>query len=427
MSSTETSSPGPRRSRPRSWLLLSAIVFASLLLTTIVFFAWLRSDSDLAGLRRELRAEHLPTSWEELDLHLSPPATLATWKRIGELSKLLKTYARQYPAFNGTTAALTPFSPVPDAARIQHAMLDQDRLDELRACVDALGDQRLEIRTAADFFTNLDEIGVDREVTDLLHEDALLADPARLAAACRRMLRFVMVMPRGTMLAHLVRLSQAEIALTTIAGRLDLLRRGPEKVDDLVEALSAMAVDDLPDMETREMLSAWSTYAKPLPADNAFSFTGVHWLDPLLAPVVLRAGRVGLLRHEAELSLRYARDLGTTAPAVLLAELERSSAVKHFTPSGYLLALFGNYDAMICRMSYECRLHGLLLLAELRGQAWPRDPFDPAHPQLRALNRAGRTVGAYHIGSDGVDHLGRKPDRYYPLLERLDPLKPPPP
>ncbi len=417
----------PAKSRRRGVLMLCVVVVAGILVTTIVFFLWLRSTSDLDGLRRELQAEHVPTTWEELDLHLSPPATLATWKRIGELSKLLKPFAIQYPVFAGTTAALTPFSPVPDAARIQHAMLDQDRLEELRACVDALGDQRLELRTTSDFFTSIDEIGVGRNVVNLLADDALLADPTRVAADVRRLLRFVAIQPCGTMLSHLIRISLIEIAFSTVAGRLETLSGAPQRVDDLVEELATLAVAELPDMETREMLNAWTSFVREPNLKDQITITDVRWLDALLRPALLRAGRAGFLRREAGLIHRYAQPVGGAGPDALIADLEQAVRTKRFSLTGFMVAQIGNYDAMVCQMSYECRLHGLLLLAELRGQAWPRDPFDPAHPQLRALVRAGRTVGAYSVGRDGVDHLGKRPDHYFPLLERFDPLKPPPP
>ena len=417
---------GQAVSRRRSWLLLAALVIVGLLIATAVFFWWLRSDRDLDGLRRELQAEHLPTSWEELDLHLSPPATLATWKRIGELSKLLKPYYTQYPTFVGTTAALTPFSPVPDAARLHHAMLDQERFDELRTCVDALGDQRLELRTSSVFSTRMDEIGIGRNVGYLLQEDALLAPPGRVAAACRRLLRFAAIQPRGTMLSHLIQIGQIEVALTTVAGRLDALGRDPLRVDDLVESVAAMAVDDLPDMETREMLCAWKSFATGPGREYRVPVTGVRWLDPVLSPVVLRAGRAGLLRYQADLIHRYAQPLGPAGPDSVIADLERESDTRHLSPTAYMVGMVSASDPIICRQSHVCRLHGLLVLAELRGQAWPRDPFDPAHPQLRALVRAGRTVGAYCVGRDGVDHFGKRPDHYFPLLERLEPLKPAP-
>ncbi|MBA3936467.1 MAG: hypothetical protein H0X38_03315 [Planctomycetes bacterium] len=412
--------------RHRSWLLLAAIVVGGLLITTAVFFLWLRSTSDLDGLRRELQAEHVPTTWEELDLHLSPPATLATWKRIGELSKVLKPFAIQYPVFNGTTASLTPFSPVPDAARIQHAMLDQDRLEELRACVDALGDQRLELRTQSDFFTSMDEFGIERSGVNLLTDEALLADPTRIAPAFRRLLRFVAVQPCGTMLSHLVRISQTQIAFAAVAGRLEALKGAPQRVDDLVEELATLAVAELPDMETREMLNAWTTFVRHPTLNDQISITNLGWLDAMLRPALLRAGRAGFLRREAGLIHRYAQGVGAAGPDALIADLEQEARTRRYSPAGFMVLKLGNYDAMICQMSYECRLHGLLLLAELRGQAWPRDPFDPAHPQLRALVRAGRTVGAYSVGRDGVDHLGKRPDHYFPLLERFEPLKPAP-
>ncbi|MBA3936468.1 MAG: hypothetical protein H0X38_03320 [Planctomycetes bacterium] len=380
-------------------------------------------------MRRELQAEHLPITWEELDLHTSPPSTLATWKRIGELSKALKTFDNQYPDLIGTTAGLTPFSPVPDAARIQHAMLDQDKLDELRACVDALGDQALEFRTRVEFATTLGEISIVRNVTNLLRDDVLLADPSRLGETCQRMLRFVSLQGRGTVISHLVRIAVTGVAFNAVAGRLAELKREAQRIDGLVRTLAESCVDGLPAMQTRQMLFLLTSLAKPLPPSLSFTVTEIGWLDRLLFPFVVRAGRAPLLRHAADLISAYAPQAESSRTLASVRHLESLAMAlrESHDPSHHLMVTFDPFDDSIPRMAYECRLHGRLLLSALHDEPWPEDWSDPLHPTLRALVRGGRTVGAYCLGKDEMDHLGNKPNRYFPLLERFTPLKPPPP
>ncbi len=66
--------------------------------------------------------------------------------------------------------------------------------------------------------------------------------------------------------------------------------------------------------------------------------------------------------------------------------------------------------------------HAALLAAELDGDPWPVDPFDPASRPLRRVERDGRVIGAYSVGDNGVDDGGSaKLDWIFDLYGEVNP------
>jgi hypothetical protein len=83
-------------------------------------------------------------------------------------------------------------------------------------------------------------------------------------------------------------------------------------------------------------------------------------------------------------------------------------------------ALCGNGDYFF-QMTGETQVRLRLLAAELRGQPWPIDPYDPTGRPLRRFERDGQLMGAYTVHKDGIDGSGKRGDRYYALYGPLEP------
>jgi hypothetical protein len=67
-------------------------------------------------------------------------------------------------------------------------------------------------------------------------------------------------------------------------------------------------------------------------------------------------------------------------------------------------------------MHIKAQIHIQVILAELRNEPLPKDPFDPAGGLLRRFERDGKLIGVYSLGENGVDDGGDKnKDYYFPL------------
>ncbi len=417
-------SAAPAAGRRRGWRFLAIFSGAVSLMGTGLFVAWFLSDADVQSLRAELAAAGVATTWPELHLVASGPEVMEPWNRLAPLLKRLKSYERARTSIYYTAYALAPFVPVPDAARIHHADLDQEALASLRDCIDLLGDRGVVLRTAENRRTLRPEIGVGRGVLELLQEDALLADSARVAACCRRMLRFCAVQPLDDGIGQILATTYAQQTFKTIAGRLDDLKQTEPAIADDIAHLTDQLLAQLRPAIAAATVGAWTTWADRQNGWMGYPITELRWVDRALTPVFVRAGRAAYLRHFSN-ALAIV-DSHAAPPAILAANEdlireERRSKDHRLSPVALLRGMELLPPTMIITSTFMSAMYGRLLVAELRGQPWPEDWCDPAHGRLRALVRDGRMVGAYSVDVDGTDNAGKKPNHYYPLVEPLVP------
>jgi hypothetical protein len=98
-------------------------------------------------------------------------------------------------------------------------------------------------------------------------------------------------------------------------------------------------------------------------------------------------------------------------------EKESYKALGALEPKRWLFEVLMIGDLMTDEMVLLSRLHLQLLLAEIRGEPWPIDLFDPAGQPLRRLTRDGQMIGAYSVGADQIDDGGDpKKDRQFLLF-----------
>jgi hypothetical protein len=96
-------------------------------------------------------------------------------------------------------------------------------------------------------------------------------------------------------------------------------------------------------------------------------------------------------------------------------------ALRTWVPNEALIKKVLSSMSLFFTMTVQCELRLRLMAAELRGQPWPVDPYDPSGKPLRPFLRDGKLMGAYSVYEDGVDDGGAKrKDRYFPLYGPLE-------
>jgi hypothetical protein len=395
------------------WRLLALVVATLVLLMVGLGVWWWNDDRDLAQVRAFATANRVPASWEDYGLKPVDGDRLALWERIVALEKRLPAYGSKMAS--NSPAAFTSFAPIPAEMRTHHAALDAAALDELMAALDELGDGRLVLHARIEFRTSMPEIGVYRNLLRLLRERAALADAPEAARLCRRQLALCRGYSADTLLAHLVRVSLIDIALQAITDRLaDIGSADPALAETILATVEPLP-GGLSRSLTGEFLCCYSLCAQRDPAPGT---------SPWYFPLLTKAGRGELLQNSITAILETRA--GALSPALAWAEAHdrRLQAARGIipTPGVILSGMMAPAYERIITTTHESVLRGRLIAAELRGQPWPVDTFDPGGRTLRPFRRDERIIGAYTVGRDGIDHGGVKTkDRYFPLYGPLSP------
>jgi hypothetical protein len=406
----------PSDRRVRGWKLL-AMIASGLPLIGISFFTWwLFSDGDLDDVRAEARRQGQPATWEERNLTPANDARLALWNRITALSKKLKSY-RSAQALKQSMPEFKSFAPIPDELRAFHAKLDAASVAELMTLLDQLGDQPLVLRREMTFATLVPEIGTIRELVRLLEERAALSDAAEASRHCRRALALCRAFSSHCVIQHLVHVSVTEIVLTMVATHLrEFKLSDPGIADAMLETTQGLPNELIPALQGEFLCNLTMTSQRDL---NPGEGNTGGWF----APIVVRIGRHEMLsaQLDAITQLKHLDLAGAVAwaeaqDAALSAEIAAAKRGGSSPGPGLILRGLTAPVYAVIAMGHRTALRGRLLAAELRGQPWPRDSFEPTGATLRAFMRDGTLVGAYTVDKDGIDDGGdAKKDHYFPL------------
>lgn len=415
----------PRHSaRGRPWFFLAALGLAAVALAVLVSAWWYNSDGDLVAVRAEAKTAGVPTTWKEAGLALSPIDEIDRKNRLGKLIGSLKNYDSSRTPAHGATKpppSLKSFLPIPPEAIAHHAALDPLILKQLSDEIDLLPDHPIILRTESDVLTHRMEYAQLRNITRLLGERVMLAADTDVVAESHRLLHLFLSSNPRNFIDLLMHVGSLTSAITSISARFpDLRTRDPELADRLARIAKELDQHLIQSLEGSFIETFDATERLP---KSFLSFAPSTWEDVLVHPRV-RCGRYLLLHMHLEW---IALAKHQTSPSDLV-RISRTidahlDGLRAWWPSESLAKQFDTaHMAFEFTATTQVVLH--LLIAELRGQPWPIDPFDPAGHPLRRVERDGNLMGAYSVHRNSRDDSGKHGDRYFPLYGPLAPPEP---
>jgi hypothetical protein len=397
-------------------------------------FGWYVSTADLAAVRAQAKAQGMATSWAEFRPGFrADPAVIAQFTRLEALSRKLKDYDSEL--ITGRIPGdqkrdrLRPFWPVPAAAREFHANLDQAVVAEALAIIDAWPEHRLMLSDGNPRNRVRNRFGLHRQMIRWTAERVLLADDEHAIVEVRRLLRLLLQMEVLTGIDVIIEASIVAVAAPIIADQLPRLNRHADELVALLSLIESRLLADLRAGIAGFFVELWLLMEKP--ADGVVNSLGMFirrsWWDPVMDPLRVRAGRAPALECELERDRQLAaHGLGYGYVRWLQEAKQRHQALRPWHPGEWFLKEVGSNGLMADEMTLMARLQLQLLIAEIRGDPWPMDLFDPTGQPLRRLTRDGQMIGAYSVGMDQRDDGGdRQKDRQFPLFGAW--VLPPPP
>lgn len=406
----ETNSP-----RIRRWLVILLIILCGVGVLAAAGMWWYYDRSDLAAVKQHAEVLGRPTTWKSMASPRSEDHRIQTWNDLVRLQPSLVSY-RNTKAFRANSKSFSIWDPIPQALLDHHATLPMEKIAELGRLLDELGDDPLVLHEELTYRTLLPEIGVQRDLIRIMQERLLIADQADCGRWGKRMLASCRSFNGNSLILHMVRVSCIEIALSGIARRLPDLKSGsPEIAEDILATTKDLHGDLLRSLDG-EFLIILDALSKNI----AIIGDGVASSD-LFMPLVVRVGRSSaLIAHLNELAELRSIDplLAMTWAANKEAELQAAKSGR--TTSDLILRmLFTPAWKAIILMGVKAELHARLLVAEIRGEPWPSDPFDPGKSSLRPIFQDNRIIAGYSVDHDGIDHGGTdKRDRVFPLYAK---------
>ncbi len=405
------------------WKALGLSVLGMVLISVALFSWYYYSTADLVRVRAEAKALGIPTTWAETGIVVSSPEVIQIYNRIGALSASLMDYDSLVVTGKikaGKSERLKPYLPIPQAAFDHHAKLNAEQMEDLLTSLDRLPHHPLVLRSDRTNNTNLLEIGWQRSLTRLLGERVLLAPRNRLVEENRRLLHLSELYDPRALIDLLVYLSVLEAALNSSAGRFAELKTDDPGLADLLDRLADQLDQSLIQTFIGEFIIGYHSVTHIEELKRGMG-AGDLWSKTAIGPVV-RAGREPLLRAQMEWIAMLKKHPTLSQLVVFAKNQERDNQLlSAWIPSDMLLKMLANVMPIILHGAARCRARLYLMAAELRGQPWPVDPYDPSGKPLRPFLRDGKLMGAYSVSEDGVDNGGdKRKDRYFPLYGPLE-------
>ena len=410
------------------WKALGLSVLAFALISVALFSWYYYSTADLVRVRAEAKALGIPTTWAEIGIVVSSPEVVQIYKRIGALSASLRDYASL--ATTGKTGVgkaqrLRPYLPIPQAALDHHASLDPVIVAEYLDLVDRLPREPVVLTDSRNVTSISPHFGWTRQIVSFQGERILLAAPDQVAREVDRALHFLEIQDCHSWMELLVNVSMTEIIMGKTSGRLaELKSRMPEladRLDRLANAMGPMQVNAFIGefIIMNEAAENGNLYASLMDQN---SWTTLSLWQQISFGLVARAGRESLLRHEIEWIQIVQRRPSPTDLILSAKRMEiEEDALRTWVPNEALIKKVLSSMSLIFTVTVQCQLRLRLMAAELRGQPWPIDPYDPGGKPLRPFLRDGKLMGAYSVDNDSVDNGGTKSkDRYFPLYGPLE-------
>ncbi len=401
----------------RGWRLLALSVVALLLTAVGAFLIWLHSDADLRAVEAEAAALGVPTRWEQLGRAVSAPDRVAIWNRVVALRARLAVFE---PGIQGRPRLPKPGQPVPEEMRRHYASLDVADLKALDSVLDALGGEVLIQHAEYRLSTKTPHIFEYRKLINLQRDQVMLAEPESVVSMSVRALDAAATLEPAPLIGYLVRVACDQMIAGAIVFR---LRDIPDDDRSVLAARLARAVDEGPRLLRTAIQTEWlymfGAMREP-PRSIGVILGGDEW-PAMAASFVGRAGRSGALH----IPLHWSRFVsGEPTMPQLVAEAARIDAMvdaeSGWLPSTPMRRSLETGFASLIRFHANRHMQLAVLAAELSGSTWPDDAY--AAGPLRRIERDGRLIAAYSVGSDGVDDGGdRKKDRIIELYGTLAP------
>lgn len=386
------------------WLALAAIAIA------LTGTLWYLSDADLAAIDRRAAAMGVPTTWPAFGLVRSDAARIAEWKRLEVLAAAVASYVDAHPANSGQPQAPQPGEPAAPELVAHHASLPGRELAALLELSDRLTDRPLVLHTSFDISMDLTEVDASRRICRLFEERVALAEPLQVADETERMIRLATVHQPMSLIHGLVAISECAMWSRAAARRLHEPGVDRQRLGRQAEHGRRWLATAMPQtwrgefVFIRTMLHDAVRGADGSPAEYISS----AFLNPRLARLGLGRPFVRLTRSSA-LSLALDQLAGIGGPDDHRHRLDALHRFRSFTP-GWLQAHFHRpaaelLDALMMTASAWAKADiGLAVVqAEAHGTAWPIDPMDPTGHPIRRIERDGRLIGYYFVGTNGID------------------------
>jgi hypothetical protein len=418
-----------KKSRGWSWGMLGLCVFVLLLISLLIGFRWYHSTADLDAIREQAKAQGMPVTWGELGKTLADSEDIKRFNRLAILSKGFKDY--NYELSDGKidgdkkTDRLRAFSPIPDKAVQFHKELDQTTVTEALAIIDQIPQGPLVLRIGEMLKKPNNVIGTYRQVVRWLGERVLLADERSIDQEAVRLIRFVSTFDVSTQTDYLIKISLISIMLPNVTSRIVPYKKPEGTYVNLLEGLAQQAGKDAITMYEGDIVECLEATAKPSDFGKIGIF-GNKWYDPYCNPLKARFGRYKALQAILSGQMMALKSVSLGDRVGWTRDIEaHEETLRDWHPNEWLEKMVLSLRSTISIMHIKALMKLQVVLAELRNEPWPNDPFDPAGGPLHRVERDGKLMGAYSVGENGIDDGGdKRKDDYFPLY---GPLDPPPP
>ncbi len=382
---------------------------------------WLRSRGDLTAVDARAAELHLPVTATDLAFAATTAERRADWQRLLELGGQLMPYS-ETDAAKGWTPI--PGQALPAELQAHHATLDAALLAESAAILARLGDAPVDAHRELSPTAVLPDVSALRRHMRLRCERILLATPANLPEEIATAAALIPAREPPGLLRLMVQASLIEQWSTAVIRRATDLGAARSDIAARAEALAPLAPTGLAVAWKHDLVALrdFADSAEPAAIWARLGRDGGTFsLDAWGFAVALRAGRARALTLMQDIAVAQADPLDAAGQLAAARAAEAAARAHSWWRPGTLLAAMTLPVATpVISGAQAARLRLLVLAAELRGTAWPRDQLDPAGGQVRRVERDGQLIGAYSVGADGTDDGGdAKADRCWPLYAPL--------